>query len=80
MMPAFLYVHIYIYTDTRRRGARHKALLFKSGFGPSPATCPLLGGRCGLINCKGPKDHINIRIWHAGSKAQYKGDTKNHSL
>ena len=25
----------------------------------------------------GPKDHINIRISHFGSKAQYTGDTRN---
>ena len=33
---------------------------------------------------KRPKDHINIRIWHSGSKAQYtyiyRGDTRNHGL
>ena len=26
---------------------------------------------------RGPKVHINTRISHAGSKAQYKGDTRN---
>ena len=27
-----------------------------------------------------PKDHINIRISHSGSKARNKGDTRNHRL
>ena len=27
---------------------------------------------------RGLKDHINIRISHSGSRAQYKGDTRNH--
>ena len=27
-----------------------------------------------------PKDHIDIRISHPGSKAQYKGDTRNHAV
>ena len=27
---------------------------------------------------RGPKDHINMRISHSGSKDQYKGDTRNH--
>ena len=29
---------------------------------------------------KGPKDHINIRISHSGSKAQYEGATRSHGL
>ena len=28
----------------------------------------------------GPKDHINIRISHPGSRAQYRGNTRNHGL
>ena len=28
--------------------------------------------------CRGPKDPINTRILHSGSKAQYKRDTRNH--
>ena len=27
---------------------------------------------------RGPKEHRNIRISHAGSRAQWKGDTRNH--
>ena len=26
------------------------------------------------------KDHINIRVLHSGSKAQDKGDSRNHGL
>ena len=34
-----------------------------------------------LGRTRGPKDdHINIRILHAGYKAQYKGDARNHGL
>ena len=29
-------------------------------------------------SCKAPKDHIDTRISHSGSKAQYKGDIRNH--
>ena len=29
---------------------------------------------------RGPKDHINVRISHSGSKAQNKGDTRIHGL
>ena len=29
---------------------------------------------------RGPKGRINIRISHSGSKAHYKGDTRNHGL
>ena len=29
---------------------------------------------------RGPEDHTNIRISYSGSKAQYKGDTRNHDL
>ena len=29
---------------------------------------------------RGPKDHINIRILHSGSKAQENGDSRNHCL
>ena len=29
---------------------------------------------------KGPKDHINIRILHPGSKAHHEGDARNHGL
>ena len=28
-------------------------------------------------SCRGPKGHINTRISHSGSKAQYKADTRN---
>ena len=31
-------------------------------------------------NNRGYKGHMNIRISHSGSKAQYKGDTRNHGL
>ena len=27
---------------------------------------------------QGPKDHLNMRISHSGSEAQYKGDTINN--
>ena len=27
---------------------------------------------------RGPKDHINRRISHSGSKDQHKGETRNH--
>ena len=29
---------------------------------------------------RGPKGHVNMRISHPGSKAQYEGDTNNHGL
>ena len=29
---------------------------------------------------RGPKEHINTRISHSGSKAQYEGDARNHVL
>ena len=29
---------------------------------------------------RGPKDQTNIRILHPGSKAQYKGDSRNHGF
>ena len=29
---------------------------------------------------RGPKDHINIRISHSGSRAHYRGDARNDSL
>ena len=33
-----------------------------------------------LIFTEGPKDHINIRISHSGSKDQHEGDTKKHTV
>ena len=32
------------------------------------------------VYSRGPKDLINIRILHSGSKAQYGGDNRNHVL
>ena len=29
---------------------------------------------------RGPKDHINLRISHSGSKAQYRGYTRNDAM
>ena len=28
----------------------------------------------------GPKGHVNMRIFHSGSKAQYQEDTRDHGL
>ena len=36
--------------------------------------------RPGMVADQGPKDHINIRILHSGSKARPKGDTKNRGV
>ena len=30
--------------------------------------------------CRSPKDHLNTRIQHSGSKAQDKADPRNHAL
>ena len=30
------------------------------------------------VGLSGPKDYINIRISHSGSKAKHKGHTRNH--
>ena len=34
----------------------------------------------GIAIIRDPKGHVNIRISHAGSKAQYERDTRNHGL
>ena len=34
----------------------------------------------GSESCGGPTDHINTRISHSGSKAQYERDARNHGL
>ena len=41
---------------------------------------PMVSGIAFLagLGSRGPRDHINIRISHSGSKDPYKGDTKNH--
>ena len=31
-----------------------------------------------VLKLRGPRHHINIRISHPGSKAQYKGHARNH--
>ena len=45
-----------------------------------PAIEPFVGPQCGptIHIIRGPKDHINIRIPHSGSKDQYKEDTRKH--
>ena len=39
----------------------------------------VVSGRSNRIN-RGPKDHLNITISHSGSKAEIKGDTRNHDV
>ena len=46
----------------------------------TPHAGPQLPQKQHSRNSRGPKDHINIRIRHSGSKAQYQGDTGNHGL
>ena len=36
--------------------------------------------RLGPANAQGPKDHVNIRILHSGSRAQDQGDSRNPGL
>ena len=36
--------------------------------------------QAGLSSLKDPKDHINARIAHSGSKDQYERDTRKHVL
>ena len=45
---------------------------------PWPRCSEDIAGRC--FDCRNPKDHLNIRISHSGSKAQYKVDTTNKGL
>ena len=48
---------------------------------PKYRTHVLLIWLCGKIDGTwpgGPKDHVSMGISHSGSKAPYKGDTRNH--